>query len=262
MSQVQGWGQPEEDSRRHRGRHGEEQHGAIDADRVQPRDLYRARRHQRTNTPPRQQRAERTARDRNQEALGEELPHQIGAPRTKRDTDGHLLAADRRAREQQVGDIRAGDEQYGGDGAHQHDQAQPIFAYQLGLERSHSGAAIVVRLRIRGGETGRDAADFGVGRGHTGAGRQPADDVNEVRAALLHELRHQRHRAQRQPRLYLLGLDWELKPRRHDANDGEALALQRHAGSDDGRRPAEAMDPCRLGDHRHRLRPFRIVGGQ
>ncbi len=65
--------------------------------------------------------AERAADRREDEALAEQLPHEPPRARAERHAHGDLALADRRARQEQVGDVRAGDEEHERDG-HRRDQ--------------------------------------------------------------------------------------------------------------------------------------------
>ena len=62
--------------------------------------------------PVRDQEAEAAGEEREQQALGEELAHQPAARGAEREAHRHLALARRRAREQQVRDVRAGDQQH------------------------------------------------------------------------------------------------------------------------------------------------------
>ena len=54
-----------------------------------------------------------------QHALDEQLPDDAPSSRADRDAHGHLTRAVGRAREQQIGDVRARDEEHEADGAHE-----------------------------------------------------------------------------------------------------------------------------------------------
>jgi hypothetical protein len=65
---------------------------------------------------------ERAADERQQQAFGEELPHQSSARRAERKTDGDFSLAHEPAGDQQVGDVGARDQKNQADHAHQHDE--------------------------------------------------------------------------------------------------------------------------------------------
>ena len=66
--------------------------------------------------------AQHAAGEGQQQALGEELPHQLTPGGAERQPDGDLPLAHEGAGDQQVGDVGAGDEQHQADHAHQHDE--------------------------------------------------------------------------------------------------------------------------------------------
>ena len=64
------------------------------------------------------------------------------ATRAERETDRHLAMPRRRAREQHVRDVRAGDEQHEPDGAEQHQECRADVADDHGVERRDRHVAI------------------------------------------------------------------------------------------------------------------------
>ena len=75
------------------------------------------------------------AGDREQEALGHEMTNETSAAGAERAPHRHLLAPAERARQQQVGDVGAGDQQHERDGAEQDGERAPHFADHLFLQR-------------------------------------------------------------------------------------------------------------------------------
>ena len=82
------------------------------------------------------QRAER----REEEALGQELLDDTAAGRTQGLSHRHLAAAGRGSSEEEAGDVRAHDEQHGGDGEDQDDEGPARVSYELLAEGQHEGA--------------------------------------------------------------------------------------------------------------------------
>ena len=80
---------------------------ATRRDRDRERSLTRSRLPHVANDDP-----ERRTERREEQALGDELPRQPSAPGAEREPHRHLALAHGRAREQQVGDVRAGDQQH------------------------------------------------------------------------------------------------------------------------------------------------------
>ena len=61
--------------------------------------------------PARDQQPEKGAQDRKQERLAQQLHHRLPPAGANRQPDRHLSCAARRPREQEVGDVRTGDQQ-------------------------------------------------------------------------------------------------------------------------------------------------------
>ena len=97
-------------------------------------------------------------------AFGDQLPHQPAAAGAERGAHGDLAAARFRARDQQVGDVGAGDEQDERDRRHQRQQRRAQRAEQLDVERADLDAALLVGLRVRAFELPRDAVELGSAR--------------------------------------------------------------------------------------------------
>jgi len=161
--------EPEGDARDEREADGEREHGEVRA-RV---ELHRRRvgrepgQHERDEAaegPEREQRAERAARERDQHALREQLLNQAAARRSERQAQRDLAAARGRAREQQVRDVRAGDQQHQRERGH-HDRA--------GAEHVRSQLGVWERRRPldheRGLATGLVAVDARRDHGELGA---------------------------------------------------------------------------------------------
>ena len=75
--------------------------------------------------PPREHQAERAARDREDRVLGEQLARDPRAAAADRRPDGELALAREAAREQEIGDVRARDDQHQRDGDGQDRQRRP-----------------------------------------------------------------------------------------------------------------------------------------
>ena len=108
------------------------------------------------------------ASDRQQQPLGQELADQPAARRAQRQPHRHLALPRGRAGQQQVGHVRAGDQQHQPDDRHQ----QPAHAHQVlaeagvdrGLrEREEHDAAPAVVVRVLARELVRDGLQVGLG---------------------------------------------------------------------------------------------------
>ncbi len=113
----------------------EREHGRVDVDGLQSRQARRADLHEGVDAPDRDQQAERAAGRREQHALGQELPHQARAAGAQRAANGNLPLPDRRAREQQVRDVGAGDQQHEADRGEQRQQRRTHVADQIVVQR-------------------------------------------------------------------------------------------------------------------------------
>ena len=92
----------------------------LDAGRQNSR-VFVGHRRERALAPERKQHADRAAQGREQHTFGQQLPDQTPTPRADRQSHIDLRAAQRRARQQQVRDVGAGNQQH-----QRHDAEQPI----------------------------------------------------------------------------------------------------------------------------------------
>ena len=89
----------------------------VDAERRdRPRQRGQQQREQALERPPGEERAGHAAGQRDDQAFGEQLLEQAAAAGADRQPHGDLLRAARRPGEEQVGDVRAGDEQHQSEG--------------------------------------------------------------------------------------------------------------------------------------------------
>jgi hypothetical protein len=128
--------QSEQDSGDERNEKREEQDAAVDADVVQSRNIGRAENAHRPNGRECDEDSRRAARQAEQHALGQQLPEDARAARADCRADRDFFLASRRARQQQVRDVRAGDQQHKPDRAQQNIERQPYVAHDL-FEQRH-----------------------------------------------------------------------------------------------------------------------------
>src|SRR3989441_603668 len=121
--------------------------------------------------------------------------------RADRRANGHLFLADGAARQQQVRDVGAGDQQDGRDRAQEHDEPEPIVANETIPQEMHPCAARLVRFRIGECQPGGDRLELGLRLLDPGVRHQSADDVQEMRVALFPELGGEPYGAHGYPRL-------------------------------------------------------------
>ena len=99
-------------------------------------------------------RPEHTGDERQEDALHQQLPHQAPARRANRHAHGDLTRALRRARQQQVGDVGAGDQEHEADRAH---QRQEHGAYRAGVEALIEGLDVGLHVLVGVGIVARQA---------------------------------------------------------------------------------------------------------
>ena len=100
-----------EDDARHQGQPRRPQHhDAVDGDLGLTREMHRPKPVQHADAQPRQQQAACAAEDGDDQVLGKELPHQTEPRRAERASDRQLTLTCLGARQEQVGDVDAGDE--------------------------------------------------------------------------------------------------------------------------------------------------------
>ena len=100
-----------------------------------------------------QRQAERHAGQRQNDGLGEQLPDDASASRSEGNPDGELATSRRRTGEQQVGDIRAGDEEHEGDACHHQAEQKPdVVGEKRFVQRPDPGAPASVESGVRTGK--------------------------------------------------------------------------------------------------------------
>jgi len=142
---------------------------------------------ERANAPAREHQSQQAAQGREQDRFGEELPHHAQAARAQTEAQRHFAAAPRRARQQQVGDVGAGNRQEQADHRHQHvkrlgiltpQEVEPARAFLQ--EESRQVRPLLVG---RGGgldEIPEDGSDGGLALLHGHAGLQPPHHFDPV----------------------------------------------------------------------------------
>jgi hypothetical protein len=149
-----------------------EQRREAEHARVQP-DLFRGHRvrdeqagtaevqpAQQPHAAPRHGHADSAAEQGEESALRQELAHQARAARAQRRADGHFPPPRRRAREQQVGHVRARDQQHGEHGAQQHEERRPALRHHLLPERNDVERQAAPEAGLLLGERARDGRDI------------------------------------------------------------------------------------------------------
>ena len=105
-----------------RNQKGKSQHAQIDIDFVNARNFFRNERNQQRRAPDRDEKSDQASDGRQEHALGKKLSDYSAAAGAQCAANGHLFPTRRGPGQQQVGDIRAGNQQHKYDGRQQHQQ--------------------------------------------------------------------------------------------------------------------------------------------
>ena len=226
---------------------GKEQHAPVDRDGRRARELSPGQDEERSEYPLRHRETEDAAGQREQHALGGQLAREIALPRAEREPNRQFTLARETRGEQQIGDIRAGDQQDEEHGAEQDVQ-----------RRAHgSDDRLGVRLDVHA-MIGRELARERVAqRSHVGGGArkrhvrlQARERGQEMISACRRiELALQRNEHRRTPMREAVG---------HDADHLIGIAVEHHLAPDDARIAREALGPEVVGQDDD-LRPAGLI---
>ena len=152
---------------------------------AEPWDALRFESEQGFHAPRGQQQSEQAADDAENEAFGEKLANQTSSPCAKRGAHGNLGLPGRRLREEEIGDVDAGDQQHEPDRAekHQHCLANVSDHRFVQLHSGEVEAFIAVRILSREPRTNGLDLCFHLLDRHSGS--CPADHCEIPGAALL-----------------------------------------------------------------------------
>ena len=149
---LQGRHDPEDDARADRDRHGVGERANVEAPVNEVGNAVgRDRAVEQLQTSPGDDDAERRAEEPDHDRLGQQLPDDAEAPRAESGADGDFAVADRGAGEQQVRDVRTGDQQHQRHRAHhhEHDQLRLIRQHPVADRADQHGPVAVHRIRRR-----------------------------------------------------------------------------------------------------------------
>ena len=201
----------------------------------------------RLDAPERHQQTQTATGQGKQHAFREQLAGNPPASGSERGADGHLPLPRGRAREQEVGDVRAGDEQDKRDRAQQHEQRSLHIADDLLVQADQRQdtiaaaaasplaalAALAARPGIAARSRGRSSwlnalrncLQLGLRLLKRHAGFQSSNGFQKHHAfTIAHEGSPRFTKRQRSPKLKRFGI---LKARRKNAHDGVTLFVQR-----------------------------------
>ena len=164
-----------ENSREKRDKGGECEHVDVDLGFVKPRHRRRSERKNRIETPDREQNTGDRADYCNQCALGQKLACDRPTAGSKSGPHCNLAGAGKCARELQIGNIRASDQQHACDRREQQVQISPIISDRRVEQRPHRHAAAGIRFGIFFLEINSDRVEIAVRLFHADSGFQPAE---------------------------------------------------------------------------------------
>ena len=197
------------------------------------------------NPDDREQQADDAGDERQQNALDEQLADDLPAACANRDTDAHLARSSSGLGQEQVGDVRARDQQHEPDRSHQRPEEQrDLRAENAFDERIGVRPEILVGLRILRGQRRADGLELGARLfdGHAVV-ETPDGEVAPRLPRLPGDGRG--HRAGRQPDIRVEG---KVHALRHHPDDGAVLIDDADGLADDVRIAAIALPPQRVAD--------------
>ena len=243
---------------------------AVDSDLVQTRNVGRPELANRRDAEQRDAESGHSAHERQQHVFRQQLSQKTRAIGAHGGANRHLLLANRRARQQQVGNVATGDQQHEADGAEQHVEGEAHVADDLVDQRNDADRQTAVRRivgRILLLHSIRDSVHLGLRAFDGDAGLERREDVVVLAVALRLRAGGQRQRKQQidvlNPVHRRHDLFVEREVFRHHADHGEVVAVERERLADDRRIGAEASLPESVREnHRQRLPRLILFGGK
>ncbi len=239
----------EDQARDQRDRQGEHQRRHIDRHFAESRQIRGRQRKQRRHSPARDDHAASSREQGKHHALSEHLPDQPHAAGADRRAHHQLASARRRAREQQVRDIGARNQQHERHRGEQHQQRLPRIADHDLLHRHNRDALLAVTERVLLAESRCDPRHLGLRLRHRHARRQSADAAVIVRGARLAFGRH---------RIGIVDVGAFRIAHRRDADDRARALAERDRRANRPRIRSELPAPVRFGDD-DRIRVARFL---
>jgi len=177
----------------------------------------------------------------------------LAAAGAERRPDRHLARSTGGAREHQVRNVEAGNQQHHRDRPHhRQDDQLDVFGQRPLAHRLEIDPPALVAVGEGGGQVGRDGVAFLLRLSDRLSRRQPSEHHQPACAALLTDGEFR----ERQPQVLVLR---ELEAPRHDADHRVRPRIDLDAASDDGRIAVVAALPEIVGDQHDRLGAGAIV---
>jgi hypothetical protein len=188
----------------------------------------------------------RAAEDREHHALGEQLPRDTAASRAESMANRNLAAADARARQQQIAEVRTRDQEHERDGAHEHEQLPPHAADDALLQGHDVDAGSFIELWPLTGQPVTDHAHLRVCLRECRATGEASDHFDEVLIAIRSKLR-------REVRGHdVVELIAKAERLRHHADNRIRRTVQIDDGADGSSIAGEQSLPQLIADDHHR----------
>ena len=189
---------------------------------------------------------------REQQALGQQHPHQPPAMCAERETQRDLTRSQRRPRHQHVREVGASDQQHRDHGAHQHAQGQLQLRPDDAVDVAIDGRApAFLDVGVAGGDAFGDRAHLGLRLLEGDARLQPRHGAEVV-------IVPRRVGRERERRPEVGGPPIEFAVARKHADDGVGTAIQQDVAADDARIGAEQVQPQSVAQNSDLL-PARLV---
>ncbi len=204
---------------------------------------------------PGEQGAGSAAEEGENQALGQELSYEAPAAGSDRGANRNFPPPVHTAREQQVGNVDAGDQKQQADSAEQDPQGILNPAGKRLAEGQHADAPLLGKIiRVFEGEVFQNGPECGRSLLARDAGLQPAHQVDETFAF------DGLSRVKDVGEIDVRAAPHE--PRRHDPDHGADLVVEPEFAAEHAGIAAELPLPEPVSQHRHRRRSFGGVGGQ
>src|SRR3984957_15780223 len=240
---LNGWGETKKYSSGQRNQDRETQYGGINGDPFRVRNSRALPGNdgvaQDVDAAVGEQNTDRRTDEREQRAFRQELPENSPPARTQRNSQCDLAFADGGAREHQVRDIGASNQQNKRHGCEEKQQARAQRADQLVVKANHADSILLVNRRVLFFQLLLNSCHFGVGLGDGHAIFQPRKNYQLVILAI--ELRAIKRK--RLPQLEIRKCAIKRKASRQDSDDRERLFIKQNRLAQNSRIAAVAALP-------------------
>ena len=256
----------ENQSRHHRDEQGESQDLRIEFDLARPGGEPAGEPRQHVEGGPGEGQADNAAEEREQRALGEQLPHESPSPCPERRSECQLTIAAQHARERQVRDVGTGEQQHETGRAQQNQQHLACARRQL-LEHVR-GARLkacsrAIDLRKVSGPSLCHGRHLGLGRVRGCSGLEKAEHLQRGEGTTIGFDVALGRRAERARRRRHVDVDLVrvVRHRRQHADHCVRAVVHLEDLADDLRVGAKLRPPVRVAKHEHRLGTMVVIRG-